>query len=238
MEFDSEFEKLMEKYSINEGIFSSIGNAIKGTMKDVFVKPWQDPNLNPWAGHGDKGSPSKTDFGGEMNSSPNSPQAQQNDKINKNITQSYIKAKLADPVLVSKEINFIQGGKSLGKFALNSIDAKNKKVNMNNILIPSTSLTPVQLETAAKFLAQYDLRPLKLNSGNFDQEMKKYIDVELKKAKIEPSLFGGKERELLNAIKKDIEQYLIPMSLPAQRAAYIQKVIYFFILTKADELKK
>lgn len=50
MKFDKKYEKLMEQYSLNEGVFSVVGNAIKNTLKDAIVSPFKDTKFNPFAG--------------------------------------------------------------------------------------------------------------------------------------------------------------------------------------------
>jgi hypothetical protein len=57
MKFDEKYEKLMEQYSLNEGIFSNIGQKLKNlaitvgkTFKDAIVDPFNDPKFNPFAG--------------------------------------------------------------------------------------------------------------------------------------------------------------------------------------------
>lgn len=44
MKFDKKYEKLMEQYSLNEGIFSNIGNA----FKKAITSPFKDKKFNPF----------------------------------------------------------------------------------------------------------------------------------------------------------------------------------------------
>lgn len=50
MKFDKKYEKLMEQYSLKEGIMSVVGNAIKNTLKKVILDPFKDKKFNPFAG--------------------------------------------------------------------------------------------------------------------------------------------------------------------------------------------
>lgn len=44
MKFDKKYEKLMEQYSLNEGLFSNIGNA----FKKAITSPFEDKKFNPF----------------------------------------------------------------------------------------------------------------------------------------------------------------------------------------------
>ena len=105
-------------------------------------------------------------------------------------------------------------------------------------MVPKSALAPNIYKDAIDFFAVYDLNSLNLVSGDAETDIKNYINDEIKRTKNKGSLFGGKEREIFVSIKNEIESYLSPIVIPAQKNAFLIKATWFFILTRKNILIK
>lgn len=222
MSFNGEFEKYLKQY--NEGILD--------TLWDVTGGRFTDPVNNPWVKGGYRGSGSykRSKLGTKAEKEP----------LDKdlNLTNGYRIKSLQYLSTNDKFVVFKNKTKKLGEFKLNASGVLTKTSSLNNILVPKAALAPNVYKDALDFFAAYDLNSLNLISGNAETDIKDFINSEIKRTKSKGSLFGGKERELFVSMKNEIESYLSPIVVPAQKNAFIIKATWFFILTRTNLLKK
>lgn len=224
MSFNGEFEKYIKQY--NEGILD--------TLWDVTGGRFTDPVNNPWVKGGYRGSGSKSYRGSKLDTKG---EKELSDK-NLNLTNGYRIKGLQHLSTNDKFVVFKNKTKRLGEFKLNASGVLTKSTNLNNILVPKAALAPNIYKDAVDFFAAYDLNSLNLISGNAETDIKNFINSEIKRTNTKGSLFGGKERELFVSMKNEIESYLSPLVVPAQKNAFIIKATWFFILTRKNVLQK
>lgn len=219
MSFNGQFEKYLTQYT--EGILDTLWNVTGGRFTDPVNNPWVSSGYGRYKGNKATKSYKDPSSGKDIN-----------------FTNGYRIKGLQELSTNDKFVVFKNGRKKLGEFKLNASGVLTKSTNLNNILVPKSALAPNVYKDAIDFFAVYDLNSLNLISGDAETDIKNYINNEIKRTKNTGSLFGGKEREIFVSIKNEIESYLSPIVIPAQKNAFIIKSTWFFILTRKNILQK
>lgn len=234
MKFDDQYEKLLNHY-INEGI----GAAIKDTLRRNFVDP--AIQMNPWRNErGNRAQNSidnkntKDELMGKFSNNAKQSIANYGIDIWK-ILSDYQSNQIRSNIISGKKISFLNGGTVIGNFSLDCSGAL-KGVTLEKLLLVDSGGTPDQIQKGIEFISYYDLRRLNLYDAIKEKEFSSLIRNELLRAKTDPAKVGNKISEALNEYKTHFTYIFGPYD-PRTQSPY-QKILWFFILYKQNQLRK
>lgn len=232
MKFDDKCEKLLKKYTLNEGI----GDTLKKAVVDPFIdlNPWISPEKKAALKYRDK-KDAKDELNGTSNQIGKNTQSEYGINVQQ-LLSDYRNNQLRSNVITAKEISLVNKGTVIGKFRLNCPDILKGRVTYNNLLLTDASATPDQIQKGLQFISSFDLRRFNLMDSIVDKELSTLIRNELLKAKADPATVGSKVTGILKEIKDDITNIFGPYDLRSHPNIFM-KVIWFFIFYKQNQLK-